>query len=186
MTYSVGSEAYNKFYRLPLLSYKCITYLIDNNELIWKLLKYNDADAWKDDAVHPNLTREEKSKFIYAGQEDESAYKVFSDSGQDNVWTEEGCLIRIYPYEIYPDDRTVGTINMMFEVYCHYKINHLSNYQTRSVTITQQFLETFNGADVGSIGKMFYDRRGSQALRTYQAGSIPFKGMMTLFSTKEV
>lgn len=182
---NVGKDAYNKFLHLPEFSYNCISYLVTHNELVWKLLKYYDPDAWMEDANHPNLTQEEKGAMIYKGQENESLFRVFLDPGQDDVWTNEVCIIRISPYEIYPETRKVATVNMMFEVYCHYKINTLSNYQTRIIKITQQFIELFNGKNIGGIGNLYYDRMGSQSIRTFLAGQLPYRGMATIFSTKE-
>ena len=40
-------NAYNIYEDFPRYSYKCIKYMMDNNELIWKLLKYNSPDAWE-------------------------------------------------------------------------------------------------------------------------------------------
>ena len=51
-------EAYAKYNIMPDISYKIIEHLMTNPdaELIWKLLKYNDADAY----LKPDLTMEEK------------------------------------------------------------------------------------------------------------------------------
>lgn len=182
---NIGKDAYNKFLHLPEFSYNAIEHLLKNNEIVWKLLKYTDPNAWKDDSDHPNLTQAQKGALIYAGQEDASLYRVFLDPGQDDVFTNEVCLIRISPYEFYPENRTVATVNMMFEVYCHYKINSLSDYQTRVIKITQQFIEMFNGKNIGGIGNLYYDRMGSQSIRSYLAGQLPFRGMASIFSTKE-
>ena len=43
------------------------------------------------------------------------------------------------------------------EIFSHYKINHMSNYQTRIDTIAEELLSTFNGADVGGIGLLSFN-----------------------------
>lgn len=178
----VGEEGYNKYFRLAKLSYDCITYLMDNNELIWKLLKYNDPDAWK----KADLTHAQKADLIYKGQEDATLSRVFLNVGQPDVWTSEDCIIRISPYQIDPDNRTVGNVSMAFEVFAHNKIDHLSNYQTRTATIAQQFLEVFNGAQLegNGISRIYFDRLGNQNDRLLQGGQIPYKGYWILMSIK--
>jgi hypothetical protein len=173
-------DAYNKFYRLPKFSYNIIEYLLLNNEMIWKLLSDNSPNAWN----IANLTKEQKGALIYKGEGDITTFKVFMDVGQDDAFTHETCVIRVSPYAIYPDNRTLGTVAMMLEVYSHYKINHLTNYTTRVDTIIQQFLQTLNGANIGGIGVLFFDRMGSTDNRMHGGGSIPYKGKWLIMSTK--
>ena len=45
-TITPGLDAYNNFRQFSKLSYNCIKILIESNELVWKLLKYTDPDAW--------------------------------------------------------------------------------------------------------------------------------------------
>lgn len=178
----IGDTAYNKYEALPHLAYNCVKRLMDNNDTIWKLLYYTDPDAWK----KPNLTREQKAALIYNGEEDEMKYNVFLDTGQPSVETEESTILRISPHGIFPENRTVGTVNMLFEVYSHYKINHLSNYTTRLDVITQQLIEVFNNSDIGGLGKLYFDKAASYGQdRMMQSGQQPFRGRWMLLSTKE-
>ena len=55
----IGQDAYNKFDDLDSFSYNCIQYLMDNSELIWRLLKYKTPSAW-DSTICPNLSKQEK------------------------------------------------------------------------------------------------------------------------------
>lgn len=173
----VGLEAYNDFKMFSELSYNCIKIMLDN-ELIWKLLKYTDPDAWN----KPNLTQEEKAALIYAGQQDTSQYNVFMDGKQPDVLMNEVTLIRIMPHYAIGINRTLGIIEVSMEVFSHYKINHLSNYKTRIDIIAQELLGTFNGVDVGGIGLMSFDRVADQSSRLFQAGQIPFGGKQMVFS----
>jgi len=174
--------AYAQYEDFNTFSYKCIKYLMDNNEVIWKLLKYDTSDAWN----RANLTKVEKSALVYNGSDDSTLFRVFMDMGQPDVHTREDTIIRIAPYSIFPENRTVGTLTMIFEVYCHYHINTLSNYTTRVDTIAMEFLKTFNGINIGGIGKLFFNRMGSQAPKMELSGQIPHKGKFILMSNKVV
>jgi hypothetical protein len=176
MTEDFIKDGYNKYTDLPMLSYNCVAYLIDHNELIWKLLKYNDANAWKVDGDHPNLTKTEKGAIIYGGQENETDFRVFFDVGADNSWETQACILRVTPIELQPTNYVIGKVTMSFEIYCHYKINSLSNYTTRLNTISQQIIEIFNGQEIGGVGKLFFDSRASSRAKMQIMGSIPWKG----------
>jgi hypothetical protein len=173
MANNVGSDAYGKFQDFNQLSYNCISYLMNNNEMIWKLLKYDTSDAWD----KTNLTSAEKAALIYNGQEDGSTYKVFMDSGIPDVWTTQGSIIRISPCNAFAKNRTVGIMAMCFEAYSHYRINTLSNYTTRVDTMIQQFIDVFNGTiELGGIGRLFFDALRDQEDKLSEGGKIPFKG----------
>lgn len=175
----VGKDAYNTFKEFSKLSYNCIKYLMDENELVWKLLKYTTPDAWQ----KPNLTMEEKGGLIYAGQQDSSKYRVFMDGKQPDVLVEEITLLRIMPHYAVGFNRSLGRIQMSMEVFSHYKINHLGNYTTRVDAITGELLALFNGSEIGGLGFMFFNEMGDESSRLFQAGQIPFGGKQIIFST---
>jgi len=178
---NIGKFAYNTYDAIPLMSYNCVVHLMENNEVIWKLIKYPVPDAWK----MPALTYDEKIALINTGLEDATKYRVFLDVGQPDVWTEEMCSIRISPYSVFPDNRSIGTVTMIFEVFSHYKINHLSNYTTRIDTIMAEFLKTFNGVDgIGGIGKLHFDSLSNKEMRVAVGGQLPYKGKWLLMSNK--
>ena len=177
-TPNIGLTAYNDFSSFSSLSYACITSLMNNNELVWKLLKYPQANAWERD----NLTYEEKGELIYAGQEDSSKYHVFMDGKQPDVMTEETTLLRIMPYFAKGFDRVVGYVEVSMEVFSHYKINHLTNYKTRIDSICQELLGLFNGINVGGIGLMSINEMRDGSARLFEAGQIPFGGKQLIFS----
>lgn len=175
MTTDTIKEMYNKFEEFPDISYNCIEYMMNNNELIWKLLKYNDKDAWKSDSKHPNLTKAQKGALIYDGSPDDTSFRIFFDIGQDNSWTEQACILRITPIEIVPKNHVYGNVSVGFQVYSHYKINQLSNYKTRLNIVTQQLISVFNGQEVGGLGRLYFDARANSACRMTIGGQIPYK-----------
>jgi hypothetical protein len=179
--YNIGAGSYNTYDKFPLFSYTCISHLLSVNELIWKLLYYNDPDAWN----KGNLSAAQKGAMIYNGAEDMEEYHVFMDGGQSDAWTRESTVLRIYPWEIYPNNRTIGTVCIAFEVFSHYKLNHLSNYSTRIDTIVQQIIKEFNGFMLGDLGRLEFDNKmGSITQRMTQSGQSPYKGKYLLMSTK--
>ena len=175
-TWDGRKDEYNKFLQYPELSYNCIAYLIDHEEMLFKLLKYATPDAWN----QPNLTKQEKGSMVYDGSPNETDFKIFLDTGADNSWTLETCILRVSPLSVIPTNITYGYVTMGFEVYSHYKINHLSNYQTRIDLASQRIIETMNGAEVGGLGRLYFDQRGSRATKSIVIGSIPYKGRATI------
>lgn len=178
-TPNIGLTAYNDFKSFSKLSYNCISLLMNENELVWKLLKYTEPDAWN----YPNLTREEKVALVYNGQQDSSMYRVFMDGKQPDVLMEECSLVRIMPYYAVGLNRTLGYIEVSMEIFSHYKINHMTNYQTRIDTITEELLGLFNGVDVGGMGLLSFDKAKDESSRLFEVGQIPFGGKQIIFTT---
>ena len=178
---NIGSTAYNKYQGLPLLAYTCISHLLDVNETIFKLLYYTDPDAWS----KSNLSAAVKASLIFQGQERMEDFHIFMDSGQSDAWTTESTVLCIYPYDINPLNRTIGVTTLAFEVYSHYKINHLSNYTTRIDTIIQQLIYEFNGFNLGEVGRLEFDNRmGGISQKVTSTGTVPYKGKYILMGTK--
>jgi len=177
---NINAGSYAQYKDFDEISYNCLKLLIDNDEEIWKLLYYDTPDAWD----KPNLTADQKRGLIYNGSDNTADFRVFMDIGQPDVLASEVCIIRIAPYSIFPDNRTVATISVMLECYSHYKINHLSNYKTRIDMITKRLIQVFNGSMVGGIGKLFFDRVGSESNRMENGSQLPFKGRWIIMSTK--
>lgn len=175
MTEDIRKNQYNKFTNLPILSYNCIKHLIKNEEILWKLLKYNDADCWN----KPNLTEAEKGALVYDGSPEETKYRVFMDIAADNSWLVEACILRVSPLNIVPTNYIYGNVSMSFEVYCHYKTNHLSNYMTKIDYATQRIIEVMNGSEVEGLGRLYFDRKSGNS-RSIVIGSIPYKGRATI------
>lgn len=173
----IRQESYNKFENLPLISYSIIKYLIDNDDEIWKLLKYNSSDAWN----KPVLTKAQKGALVYDGSVNETDYRVFMDVGADNSWTIEACILRISPITAIPSNYVNGILSIGTEIYCHYKINTMSNYQTRIDTITQRLIQILNGADIDNVGRLYFDTKASSVCKSIVIGAIPFKGRATVF-----
>ena len=155
-----------------------------NNEDIWKLLKYDTQDALE----KPNLTREEKAKLIYPGASggDMDDYRVFRTPYLDDLTTNQQAQLRVYLESITPDTRLYGTVDVNIEVICHVKMIELNDYQNRAESIVWQVIKTLNGADVGGIGKLFFDRSGSfyDLIKMNRYNNRNFYGYTITMSTK--
>ena len=173
--------AYSKATGFKKFSYNCILHMMENNDEIWKLLYYNQSDAWN----RPSLSLAEKRSLIYAGEPDETLFRVFSSDKQPNAWINEACILRIFPYQIVPENRTVNTTTMCFDIYTHYRINTLSNYYTRNDTLVEEIIALFNGANIGGLGRLFLDAGASRADSSREIGQSPFGGKRVAMSTKQ-
>lgn len=150
---------YNKLKGYDLLSYKVISYLIENNEDIWKMLKYNTPDALS----KSNLTQEEKASLIYSGETDSEPFKVFRDPFTDDVFTEQVCQLRIFPNSTYPENRIMSIQDICIQIVCHVKINYLDDYVIRLDRIIYELINTLNGSDIGTVGQFYFDRERSRS-----------------------
>jgi hypothetical protein len=173
MTSNIGNGAYNNYDGLSLYSYNTIDYLIENNEMIWKLLYNTTPSAWN----ISDLTHAQKASLIYAGQPDSSQYNVFMARGMPDPRTSVSSILTISPSSIIPVNRTRGIVNMLFEVYCHYTITHMNNYMIRTDVIIEELIKTLNGQEfVKGLGPMFFDQMGSKIDKDSDSGVTPFRG----------
>jgi len=174
---------YNSFTYLPKFPYNCITFLIDNNELVWKLLKYNTSDAWN----KTNLTKAQKGALIYNGSPIATDFRVFMDTGIDDSFNIEACILRISVLSAIPNNYIWGSVEMAMEVYSHYKINTLNNYTTRLDSIMQSLIDTFNGADIpNGVGRLYFDVSKTSACKISTVGVTPYKGKVIVFCSHTV
>ncbi len=173
------TQAYNTDSAIPLISYNCTSYLMKNNELVWKLLKYPNSDAWDE----TNLTVAEKRAMIYNGGLDQYDYHVFFDDFQDDSMDKETTFLRIFPLEDTPESNSISNVAIAMAVYTHSNLNHLSNYQTRVETIIQQLKETFNGATVPKVGTLVYNQKRNRLCKSMLIGKVPYKGKVVIFQT---
>jgi hypothetical protein len=172
---------YNAFTNLPDIPYNIVSHLIDNNDTVFKLLKYNDPNAWRSDGSHPNLTSLEKGVLVYDGIKDQADCRIFLDSGADDSVQSEISMVRISVAEAIPTNYVWGYLAILCEIYCHYKVNSLSNYKPRDLMIAQSLLSTLNGADITGLGKLFFDSRYSSNSKMYTMGLPPFKFKALVF-----
>lgn len=149
------SNEYNNFNNLPLMQYKIIGYLMQNNEDIWKVLNYPTTDCLS----KPNLTMSQKASLIYQGQSNSSGYRCFMDSFTDDAFIDQCSILRVFPDVIIPKNRSVSDLVFRIEVLSHVKIQYLDGYMNRNVYLFQQILKTLNGIDkIVGLSRLVFDR----------------------------
>jgi hypothetical protein len=170
-------DAYNKYTKLEEVPYNIAVHLINNDDFIWRLLKYPVNTAWNVN-VNANLTSAQKGALIYQGNGMMTDYRVFFDAGMSAAWTEVATVLRISPVTIIPKNYVTGTQSIRFEVYSHETINMLSNKNPRSLSIIQRLIEVLNGADIENLGRLFFDYKASQYCRMtgINVGNSVYKG----------
>ena len=149
--------AYNTYSGIEMMPYKIITYMIENNQDIFKLLKYNLPDALD----NPNLTYLEKAELIYNGEPNSTLSRIFMQPITDDAFTEMIAQFRVYPEIISPEDAIRGIVTFRFELLSHDKINTLNNYSTRILWMLQSAIKTFNGINIDGVGQLFFNRKAS-------------------------
>lgn len=179
-----NESSYNQYDGLQNFTLFIIQHLMLNNEDIWKLLKYDTQDALE----KPNLTREEKASLIYPGASggDMDDYRVFRTPYLDDLTTNQQAQLRVYLESVTPDTLLYGTVDVNIEVICHVKMIELNDYQNRAESIVWQVIKTLNGAEVGGIGKLFFDRNGSfyDLIKMNRYNNRNFYGYTITMSTK--
>lgn len=176
----MNSIAYNKYTILTDLPYNVVTHLFTNDkaEIIWKLLKYNDSDAW----MKPDLTQDEKAALVYNGELNDAGYCIFRDQSSDDGQDTQKTFLRIFVNGVIPSGRTVGIANISFEVLSHSKITHLSNYQQRVDVIIKTLLDIFNGEYIGGLGQFFFNADKSSADMIKTISKKYYKGKELIMS----
>jgi hypothetical protein len=176
----MDSYSYFKGDLVPFYAYNCVAHLMNKNEDIWKLLKYNDSDCLN----KSSLSMSEKSGLVYKGEPDESIFRMFLADGEINAFISEATIMRIFLYSIFPENRTISTVTMAFDLFTHFRVSHLNDYSTRTERMTQIVLDVFNGEQIPEVGQMFFDVMGNKEIRDYGQGQIPFRGKRLLMSFK--
>lgn len=154
---SCNNNEYNQYKQLPQMPYNIVSYLLLNNNDIWKLLYYTESNALD----RTNITIDEKKSLIYNGESISDNKRVFFQPFTDDAFTEPCALLRVYPVTIIPENSYIGIVDFAIEIMSHVKINQLNNYSTRILTMLQQVIETLNGVNINGIGNMFFDKKGS-------------------------
>lgn len=148
---------YNSWEQVNMFSYNCISYLLQSNESIWKMLYYMTPDCLD----KPNVPMNIKRNLIYNGQTDSSSFRLFMDGSNNDAFTQQCAILKIYPGLLIPDNHIIGTTSIAFDCLVHYKVNTLNTYATRSLTMITELIKTLNGINIGGIGVLNMDRRVS-------------------------
>ena len=145
---------YNSMKELPNIPYKILSYLATEDEIIWKLLKYNDYDALS----KPNLSFEEKMDLIWKNGKQEN-YSIFLTNLVEDAIAESKCLLKFYDYYIHAKELYYGTVVYAFDFLYGGQMT-LVDYNgipvSRGDLFIHRILEVLNGAKVGGVGKLMF------------------------------
>ena len=132
------TEPYNTYESIPLISYNVISYLIENNETIFKLLYYNDSNAWRSDVNHPDLTKVQKGVLVFDGIKPQTDCRIFMDTGNDDSWQVESTQLRVSVVKGVPTNHVFGYItkNMISRNSLNNRNSQLSRFNLPGIIIT--------------------------------------------------
>lgn len=160
----MDERRYNQHNSIRYTTERIIYHLIDNNEIIWKILKYDTNDA----LFNANLTRDEKIDLIYKGGDlKASGYKVFRQPYIDDAESGDTSMLRVFLSNIIPQNKVVSDLGITIECLVHNKNIMLKSnldgvsYENRLELLLQQVIECLNGAEVSGIGQLFFDMSGN-------------------------
>jgi len=145
---------YNKLTQMPQMPYLMISEILTDNDDIWKLLQYNEANALD----QPNLTNAQKRAMIYNGSGDESNSRVFTNLFINDSFNEVQTQIRVDVSEVRPDNYVYAQLNVGILILAHNSIMTLNNYENRTTRILHELIKTLNGIEINGIGKLVFDR----------------------------
>ena len=147
---------YNSLSKLPTIPYNILVYLACRDEIIWKLLKYNDYDALS----KPDLTFDEKIALIWKSGPQEK-FGVFQTMLVEDAICESKCILKIYDYYIHAKELYSSTAVYAFDFLYGGQMS-LVDYEgtpvSRGDLFINRVLTVLNGADVGGVGRLaFFD-----------------------------
>lgn len=152
-------NVYARFENLPLYQHKIIRYLY-NNENIWKLLNYNTPNALK----QPNLDQSKKQALVCLNETDSyiqntTQYRVFLTDLSDDMWNLQTSFLRVTMLDILPTNRTKGIMSFAIDILTHTKVDILNERKSRKVCLLSNILSSLNGAEIGGVGKLTFNRQ---------------------------
>lgn len=173
---------YNSMSALPFIPYNILTYLAKNDEIIWKLLKYNSYDALS----KPNLTFKEKMNLIWKTGPQEK-YSIFLTNLIEDTMAESKCIVKIYDYYIHAKEQNLSTAVYAFD--CLYG-GQMSLVEYNGIPVSRgdlfinRILKVLNGALVGGVGRLVFldDMSRYDLARSMIGNSKTFTGVQLFMS----
>lgn len=173
---------YNSMSALPSIPYNILVHLAKNNEIIWKLLKYNTYDA----LLQPDLSFSEKMSLIWR-QGAQDNYGIFLTNLIEDAIAESKCIFKLYNFYNHASALYNSVAVYAFELLYGGKMS-LVNYQgmpvSRGDLFINQILLTLNGAEVGGVGKLTFldDMSRYDFARSIVGNSKTFTGVQLFMS----
>ena len=175
---------YNILASLPQAPYNILTYLALNNENIWKMIKYNSYDALS----YPNLTFEEKLKYVWKNGKQEDFSVFFTNLIEDAI-CQSKCILKIYQYYIHAEPNVYLSTPIYAFDFLYGGQMSLIDYNgvpaNRGDVFIHEILKTLNGVNIGGVGKLVFssDLSRYSASRAIIGNSKTFTGVSLYLST---
>lgn len=146
---------YNSMSRLPQIPYNILTYLAQEEQILWKLLAYNGYDALS----QPDLTPSQKLDLLWKNGDPQESYNVFFTNLVEDAIPESKCILKIYNYYIHANQLYTGTVVYAFDFLFGGKMS-LVDYNgvpvSRADLFVNRILTLLNGVQVNGVGKMAF------------------------------
>ena len=174
---------YNSLSALPTIPYKILSYLAMNDEIIWKLLAYNDYDALS----KPNLSYSEKMALVWKKNEPQERYGVFLSNLVEDAIAESKTILKLYHYYTHANQLYSGVVVYAFDILYGGQMA-LVDYEgypvSRGDLIIHRILSVLNGAYVGGVGKLSFidDMSRYDLARSVIGNSKTFTGAQLFMS----
>lgn len=178
---------YNSMTQLPYIPYRIMAHLAQNDEIIWKLLAYNDYDALS----KPNLTFDEKMSLVWTPNKDklQADYSIFLTQLVEDAISESKCIMKIYDYYIHAKELYKSTVVYSFDLLYGGNMA-LVEYNgipvSRGDLFINRILTVLNGAIVGGVGKLVFldDMSRYNLARSVIGNSKTFTGVQLFMSVQ--
>ena len=170
---------YNQFGVFNTLPISIASFLMNNNDDLFKLLLHETEDA-----LSLSITDEEKELLmpIETGKGFTQDTRVFLNMFNDDSLEEVQAQLRIYVVQNAPHSHIVGKTIIGFDVLCHNDIVQLEEYKSRHLEMAQNVLNTLNGQEIGGLGEIRYIPGNSLKLRPFNRRFSGYTFTMTQFN----
>lgn len=165
--------SFNQFNSLPYIPYNIISHLAQDPKAdgLWKLLKYNGADALS----QPSLTLKEKLALVWKGQPKQNEYSVFFTRLVEDEQLEERSLIKIYNADTLPENHLKSICSYAFDILTGAKttVVDYEGVPCSRIDVMEMFLlQSLNGIEVSGVGVLQFNHGLSRLSRsTYGIGN---------------
>lgn len=173
---------YNSMSRLPQIPYNILTYLAQDEQILWKLLAYNGYNALN----QPDLTFAQKMDLVWK-EGPQEPYSIFMTNIVDDAISESKTIMKIYNYYIHAKNLYVAPTVYAFDILYGPKMS-LVDFNgvpvSRSDLFVNRILTLLNGVEVGGVGTlMFFDDMSRYDLgRSVVGNSKTFTGYQMFLS----
>ena len=152
---------FNSLSALPKIPYVIMEYLALNEEIFWKVIKYNTYDALS----KPDLTFQEKMALIWAKDDKQEKYSVFFTNLVEDAITKSKPIMKLYKF--FVDTENLYLANVVYQIDFLYGGDMaMGDYNgipvSRDDLLVQRILETLNGTYVGGVGMLQFNTQMSR------------------------